>query len=261
MLPGFEEYRRWTSTASPSILTAGSGPPVLNEHGYPQNHIMWREVTRPPWPTTTRSSWPKCGVRRNVGQPDPGSRRGALLSGLWPRPGGAHGAGGSASSSSSWSATDRGCPRLASTGLVYPAAVTRHRRAEMCHRHMGPQRDAGHGDRPTTNGSPSRSETASQHRSARTGLLDPLHRRRLLGQGASTGRRSDGGTTSVCFPTPGPSRLLRRLRSPRRLDMVHDEETFAAGASSNARSRAVAHPGVRRPAATSAQVWQETPST
>jgi haloacetate dehalogenase len=45
MIPGFE-YRDIASAAGVSIHTAfaGSGPPVLLLHGYPENHLCWRKV-------------------------------------------------------------------------------------------------------------------------------------------------------------------------------------------------------------------------
>ena len=42
--PGFTQHTAKTSGATINFVTAGSGPPVLMLHGYPQTHIMWRKV-------------------------------------------------------------------------------------------------------------------------------------------------------------------------------------------------------------------------
>src|SRR6202521_2464617 len=42
--PGFKKLSAKTSGATINFVTAGSGPPVLLLHGYPQTHIMWRKV-------------------------------------------------------------------------------------------------------------------------------------------------------------------------------------------------------------------------
>ncbi|HEX2576495.1 MAG TPA: alpha/beta hydrolase [Aquihabitans sp.] len=41
---GFEEVDLATSRGSVRAVVAGSGPPVLLLHGYPQTHLMWRDV-------------------------------------------------------------------------------------------------------------------------------------------------------------------------------------------------------------------------
>ena len=42
--PGFKRYTAKTSGATINFVTAGSGPPLLLLHGYPQTHIEWRNV-------------------------------------------------------------------------------------------------------------------------------------------------------------------------------------------------------------------------
>jgi haloacetate dehalogenase len=42
--PGFKRLTAKTSGATINFVTAGSGPPVLLLHGYPQTHVMWRKV-------------------------------------------------------------------------------------------------------------------------------------------------------------------------------------------------------------------------
>ena len=44
LLPGFEYRRVDVDGVTVNCATAGSGPPVLMLHGYPQNHLMWRDV-------------------------------------------------------------------------------------------------------------------------------------------------------------------------------------------------------------------------
>src|SRR5947207_7026191 len=44
LLPGFEYQRVEVEGVTLNCATAGSGPPVLMLHGYPQNHLMWRDV-------------------------------------------------------------------------------------------------------------------------------------------------------------------------------------------------------------------------
>ena len=41
---GFAHRRIRTRNADLSVLTGGSGPPLLLLHGYPQNHVMWHAV-------------------------------------------------------------------------------------------------------------------------------------------------------------------------------------------------------------------------
>jgi len=45
--PGFKRDTVKTTGASIHYVTAGSGPPLLLLHGYPQTHIEWREVAAP----------------------------------------------------------------------------------------------------------------------------------------------------------------------------------------------------------------------
>jgi haloacetate dehalogenase len=45
--PGFKRDTVKTTGASIHFVTAGSGPPLLLLHGYPQTHIEWREVAAP----------------------------------------------------------------------------------------------------------------------------------------------------------------------------------------------------------------------
>jgi haloacetate dehalogenase len=42
--PGFKRGSAKTSGATIHLVTAGSGPPLLLLHGYPQTHIEWRDV-------------------------------------------------------------------------------------------------------------------------------------------------------------------------------------------------------------------------
>jgi haloacetate dehalogenase len=42
--PGFERRRIETSGAGINLVTGGSGPPLLLLHGYPQTHLMWRNL-------------------------------------------------------------------------------------------------------------------------------------------------------------------------------------------------------------------------
>src|SRR5580700_623595 len=42
--PGFKRLTAKTSGATINFVTAGSGPPLLLMHGYPQTHIEWRGV-------------------------------------------------------------------------------------------------------------------------------------------------------------------------------------------------------------------------
>lgn len=42
--PGFKRLTAKTSGATINFVTAGSGPPLLLMHGYPQTHIEWRDV-------------------------------------------------------------------------------------------------------------------------------------------------------------------------------------------------------------------------
>jgi haloacetate dehalogenase len=42
--PGFKRLTVKTSGATINFVTAGSGPPLLLLHGYPQTHIEWRDV-------------------------------------------------------------------------------------------------------------------------------------------------------------------------------------------------------------------------
>jgi haloacetate dehalogenase len=42
--PGFEQRRIATSGAEINLVTGGSGPPLLLLHGYPQTHVMWRNI-------------------------------------------------------------------------------------------------------------------------------------------------------------------------------------------------------------------------
>jgi len=44
LLPGFEYRPVDVDGVIVNCALAGSGPPVLMLHGYPQNHLMWRDV-------------------------------------------------------------------------------------------------------------------------------------------------------------------------------------------------------------------------
>ena len=43
-VPGFEYRRVDVDGVTVNCAVAGSGPPVLLLHGYPENHLMWRQV-------------------------------------------------------------------------------------------------------------------------------------------------------------------------------------------------------------------------
>ena len=43
-VPGFEYRRIDVEGVMINCAIAGSGPPLLLLHGYPQNHLMWRHV-------------------------------------------------------------------------------------------------------------------------------------------------------------------------------------------------------------------------
>jgi haloacetate dehalogenase len=42
--PGFKKLTSKTSGATINFVSAGSGPPLLLLHGYPETHLMWRKV-------------------------------------------------------------------------------------------------------------------------------------------------------------------------------------------------------------------------
>ena len=44
LLPGFEYRRMDVEGVTVNCAIGGSGPPLLLLHGYPQNHLMWRQV-------------------------------------------------------------------------------------------------------------------------------------------------------------------------------------------------------------------------
>ena len=45
--PGFRQAKFQATGATIHYLAAGSGPPLLLLHGYPQNHLMWRKIAPP----------------------------------------------------------------------------------------------------------------------------------------------------------------------------------------------------------------------
>ena len=51
LLPGFEYRRTDVEGMTVNYAVSGSGPPLLLLHGYPQNHLMWRRVA----PALTRA--------------------------------------------------------------------------------------------------------------------------------------------------------------------------------------------------------------
>ena len=53
--PGFDYRRVDVAGVTINCAVAGSGPPPLLLHGYPQNHLAWRQVPPPAWPGTTPS--------------------------------------------------------------------------------------------------------------------------------------------------------------------------------------------------------------
>jgi haloacetate dehalogenase len=44
LFPGFEARRLQTTGAEIALVVAGSGPPLLLLHGYPQTHVMWHKI-------------------------------------------------------------------------------------------------------------------------------------------------------------------------------------------------------------------------
>ena len=44
MLDGFEQDRIVTTGAEINLRNAGTGPPLLLLHGYPQTHVMWHKI-------------------------------------------------------------------------------------------------------------------------------------------------------------------------------------------------------------------------
>lgn len=44
MFEGFEQHRIATDGAEINLVTAGTGPPLLLLHGYPQTHVMWHKI-------------------------------------------------------------------------------------------------------------------------------------------------------------------------------------------------------------------------
>ena len=50
MFEGFTEQRIATSGAEIFLRTAGSGPPLLLVHGYPETHAMWHKLAPAPAP-------------------------------------------------------------------------------------------------------------------------------------------------------------------------------------------------------------------
>ena len=50
LLPGFGYRRVDVAGVTINCAVAGSGPPLLLLHGYPQNHLMWRQVAPGPGP-------------------------------------------------------------------------------------------------------------------------------------------------------------------------------------------------------------------
>ena len=44
MFEGFERHQLTTSGTTINIVKAGTGPPLLLLHGYPQSHVMWHKV-------------------------------------------------------------------------------------------------------------------------------------------------------------------------------------------------------------------------
>ena len=47
VLPGFDYRRVDVASVTINCAVAGSGPPLLLLHGYPQNHLVWRHRPRP----------------------------------------------------------------------------------------------------------------------------------------------------------------------------------------------------------------------
>ena len=68
MRAGFTSETIETDDTRIFVGWAGMGPPLLLLHGFPQTHLMWREV-RPGSPTALQSSAPTCAVMAAAAAP------------------------------------------------------------------------------------------------------------------------------------------------------------------------------------------------
>ena len=83
-MDGFTTAEIETGQTSIFLRTAGSGPPVLLLHGFPETHLMWRGVA----PLLARHFTVVCADLRGYGQSGcPASTRitHPMPSGRWPR--------------------------------------------------------------------------------------------------------------------------------------------------------------------------------
>src|SRR6188768_2464255 len=64
MMDGFETKTIGTGDTGIFVRTAGSGPPVLLLHGFPETHVMWRDVA----PLLARDFTVVCADLRGYGQ-------------------------------------------------------------------------------------------------------------------------------------------------------------------------------------------------
>src|SRR5215218_11263986 len=64
MFEGFEERRIATTESSIHVRVGGAGPPLLLLHGFPQTHLMWRDVA----PALAREFTIVCADLRGYGQ-------------------------------------------------------------------------------------------------------------------------------------------------------------------------------------------------
>ena len=100
-LAGFEYRQMDIEGVSVNHAIAGSGPPLLLLHGYPENHLMWRHVA----PVLAEDHTVVLADLRGYGdsgKPAPDAAGSGLLQALHgPRPGRAHAASSASPSSGS----------------------------------------------------------------------------------------------------------------------------------------------------------------
>ena len=119
LLPPEFEYRRAdVAGVTVNCAIAGSGPPVLLLHGYPENHLMWRQVA----PALAEDHTVVLADLRGYGdsgKPAPDAAGTPTPSGPWPATRWGSCAS-SASGRSSWSATTAGPASRTGWRLITP---------------------------------------------------------------------------------------------------------------------------------------------